>query len=473
MKAPRLFLKIFGGFWLICLVIFGSLIGLQFIITSTNDIIPTPLLDDIDRITLALETADIHTDRQLLKTLRNVRRQLPLRQSFRVLIVDDSASLIGKFSPPPEFMSFMHASIGSDTLQKKEDKHLFMIGPQVVNLAYATRYVYFLDHKPKGIKGVMFVLKQYIPLFVLLIISISGVFCYVLARHIVKPVYALIERSQRLAAGDLSARVDAQYLKRRDEFADLCVNFNDMAKSLEQNMDEHKRLLASISHELRSPITRINIAKGLYQRIVADYIVTAPADVQVNIQKWHKQIDDELVALNEMIELLLTYSRKRLMLQQAEKHIFNVHDVLHYLYQNLKIEAHTLDKAFEFESDVASLTLELAVEPTQLKSAFENVMRNALDYAESGVRVSLTRNDTHLLIRVSDDGPGIPESEMDKIFMPFYRVSDSRTRQTGGIGMGLAITQNTIEALGGMIDVETVLPHGVCFKLCIPLYAEK
>lgn len=275
----------------------------------------------------------------------------------------------------------------------------------------------------------------------------AGIVCYGLARHFASPVRRLRGVARRFAAGDLSARVGKDPLvKRRDELAELAKEFDDMAQQIEslvtrqeQLLDSQRRLLGDISHELRSPLTRLALASGLLQRKVSD-----------DAKPLLSRIDRESERLNILIGQLLTLARLD---------VIPVPDILEPVDLNAILQDLVNDAAFEASGRNVKIELATAGEcvlegsADLLRSAFENVLRNAIRYTAEGTSVSveLACNSGRPSLTVSDHGPGVPEKDLPHLFEPFYRVAEARDRQSGGVGLGLAIAERTVRLHGGSV----------------------
>lgn len=295
---------------------------------------------------------------------------------------------------------------------------------------------------------------------ILIAVLISGLVCYLLAKYLTSPIKRLRTATQKLASGDLSARAGVPESRRHDEMAELMRDFDRMAERLQGLMDAQKRLLTDISHELRSPLARLNVALELARQRSGNEAAGAL-----------DRIDRETSRLNEMIEQLLTIVR----LEGGDASPIKSEVDLGELIREV-----AKDAAFEAQSrhcQVAVLVVDGCIvtgNPSLLHSAIENVVRNALRYTQEGttVHVSLEALDTtQALVRVTDSGPGVPDDSLDKLFRPFYRIDDARGRQTGGVGLGLSITERAVSLHGGTIRAANRPEGGLMVEIRLPLAA--
>jgi two-component system, OmpR family, sensor histidine kinase CpxA len=294
-------------------------------------------------------------------------------------------------------------------------------------------------------------------------VLVSGIVCYFLGRYLTSDVRRLRAATQQLAAGDLSARADAPRGRRRDEIAQLVRDFNTMASRLQDLVTAQSRLLNDISHELRSPLARLSVALGLaWQRSGPD------------AHSVLERIEMEATRLNELIGRLLTLAR----LEGGEDGIQRTPIALDELVLDIAKDA-------DFEAQSRQCRVRCVIQdeitvfgsPSLLHSAVENVVRNAMRHTREGteVEIHLTRESSgkhEAVVRVVDHGPGVPQESLDKLFRPFYRLDDARGRQTGGVGLGLAITERAVRLHGGTVRATNRAEGGLMVEIRLPLDVE-
>ncbi len=288
----------------------------------------------------------------------------------------------------------------------------------------------------------------------------SGLVCYLLARYLTAPVVRLRAATQRLATGDLSARAGVPRSRRHDEMAELVRDFDAMAERLEKLVNAQSRLLNDISHELRSPLARLNVALGLARQRTGPEAHTAL-----------ERIDLEANRLNELIGELLTIARLESGDQSRQKSPIHLGELIEEIAKDADFEAQSRD--CHVECAIAQDSIVTGT-PILLHSAIENVVRNATRYTEegTGVQVRLEAGQgpggAEAVIRVTDSGPGVPEDALDKLFRPFYRIDDARGRQTGGVGLGLAITERAVRLHGGTVSAANRPQGGLMVEIRLP-----
>jgi two-component system sensor histidine kinase CpxA len=290
----------------------------------------------------------------------------------------------------------------------------------------------------------------------------SGLVCYLLSWFMTKPIVRLRAAARQLAAGDLTARTGAPRSARRDEVAGLMRDFDAMAERLETLMKAQSRLLNDISHELRSPLARLNVALGLARQ---------RSDVE-NADMLDR-IELEASRLNELIGRILTLAR----LEDGEQQVPQTPVPPDELILNVAEDA-------EFEAQARHCHVHTVIpegdwgvrgNASLLHSAIENVVRNAIRYTQERTSVEIELADEHppagpeAVLKVSDSGPGVPPDALAKLFEPFYRLDDARGRLTGGVGLGLAITERAVRFHGGRVSASNRAEGGLQVELRLPL----
>jgi two-component system sensor histidine kinase CpxA len=292
-----------------------------------------------------------------------------------------------------------------------------------------------------------------------LLILISAPFCFFLGRYTARPVIEISEASRRFASGDLSTRVETTALHRYDEIGDLAADFNQMAQRLEDLIKGQQKLLGDISHELRSPLARLQIALEILEK------KSAEAD-----KTMLKRIDTEIERLNALIGKLLELNRISSGTQTLIKQKTSLNQLLEKICENGRFEASVRHVSIELS---ASENIIVEADASLVEQAIENILRNAIKYSpeNSQVKVRLQACPSQKIasVIISDQGEGIGEKHLEKIFEPFYRCQEARDRKTGGVGLGLAIARQAILAHNGKINLENLDEGGLRAEIIIPL----
>ncbi|MBW3635748.1 MAG: HAMP domain-containing protein [Armatimonadetes bacterium] len=308
-------------------------------------------------------------------------------------------------------------------------------------------------------RGQAYQIAQLISVFVA-----AGIVAFGLARYLTAPTVKLRRATHQLAGGDLSTRVGPAMGRRRDELADLGRDFDLMAARIEELMLSQRRLLGDISHELGSPLARLNVALELAQQ---------GADEET--RGYLARIERESGRLNTLIGQLLTLTR----LENARPDAHSgASDEVASVDLSQLVEDVCADADFEAQRLGRSVKLErndpcrIAGNAELLRSAVENVVRNAVLHApqSSSVEVALSmENPQTALVRVRDYGSGVPNEALSQLFRPFYRVAEARDRQSGGVGLGLSITQRAVAFHGGTVEAFNAHGGGLLIEMRLPV----
>ena len=284
---------------------------------------------------------------------------------------------------------------------------------------------------------------------------VSGLICYLLARYLTAPIVQLRNASRQLAAGELSARAAIASQKRNDEVGELVRDFNSMAAQIENLVSSQRQLISDVSHELRSPLARLIVAMDLArERKGGD-----PA-----FDRMEKDFD----RLSEMVGRLLTVARLDAVPSIEMTTTLNLSLLVGDVTSDAEFAAHERQRSVKLEKEDE---IYVRGNGDLLRSAIENVVLNALRYTapDTSVEVRLRREAGSASLSVRDHGPGVPESELANIFRPFYRVSDARDQQSGGIGLGLAITDRVVRLHSGSLRAVNPYGGGLEVQIRIPI----
>jgi len=447
-----LFVRIFLSFWLAQALFFvlAILVTLAFRPrSSTWEALRTSVLND------AVSAYEEGNEQQLRQYLNN----LDQTQHVRAYLFDEHGVEVsqrgapdwamrvatgGPRSPHDGFL-FPAPPVQRDSRASSDGKHRYTI---VMGLPPGPRV--FIG--PKGV-----------PLTGLIIGFItSGLVCYLLSWYLTKPIVRLRTAARQLAAGDMTARAGAPALSRRDEVSGLMRDFDAMAERLETLLKAQSRLLNDISHELRSPLARLNVALGLARQ-------------RANLQNTDMldRIELEASRLNELIGRILTLARLEDGEQLVPQTPVPVDELVANVVEDAEFEAQA--RNCHVNSVIPEGSWEVCGNASLLHSALENVVRNAIRYTQEGTAVQVELSNggqggaPEAIIRVADAGPGVPPDALEKLFEPFYRLDEARGRHTGGVGLGLAITERAVRFHGGKVRAYNRGGNGLIVEIRLPL----
>jgi two-component system sensor histidine kinase CpxA len=301
------------------------------------------------------------------------------------------------------------------------------------------------------------------PLSILAAIAVSGIITALLAKILVRPIARLRMTALELASGNLKARANGmkRQMSKGDEVSALVRDFNRMADQIESLIGTQKQLIRDVSHELRSPLSRLSVALELLREDTNEQSI-------VHVERIARETD----RLNRLIGQLLELSR----LEAIEglgtrKECVQVADIVQEVASNAAYEASSRScnvRAVILDQITVYANAEL------LHSAIDNLVRNAIRYTDVGRDVIVTldrlgqRPGGTARLSVRDFGPGVPEDKITALCMPFYRVDTARSKETGGTGVGLAIADRAIRLHGGSLSLRNHPEGGLEVTVLIP-----
>ena len=280
----------------------------------------------------------------------------------------------------------------------------------------------------------------------LLLFLLTGVVCtaYFFQKRLLRPVRLLDDGVERLSKGDLNVAVP---VLTRDEFGVLTNAFNKMVGRVRQMVQARDQLLLDVSHELRSPLTRLKVALALL-----------PEDEN------RTGMVGDLNEMEAMIAELLEMERIR----DGRGIRRETHDLLSVL-REVAEDYRKGPPGIGIVSPVRELWLD--IDKDKIKTVFRNLLENAVKFGlpdSRAVEIDLEQGADKVTVRICDDGPGIPQTDIPNLFEPFFRVDRSRSKKTGGYGLGLSICKRIMEVHGGSIAVTNNPGRGASFVLSFP-----
>lgn len=429
-------LKIFLSFWLVCALLLAT-------ISQLPDDGPGPrLLDHVSQ-----------NGRVAMTLLES--RGAGLCREFATAVLTDSRLFIllrdasGSSVCAPDGLAFETARRSTDGTRDREVVEASVVsnaGHAFVVVGIPQRGFRALAARPRFPLGTL-----------LAALVISGIACFLLARYLTRPLVGVRDASRRLASGDLTARAGPDAARRRDEIGDLVGDFDQMAARLEALVHAQTQLLSDISHELRSPLARLNVALELARRKAGD---EATADLD--------RIEREAERMNELVGRLLALARAENAGAPPDLAPVAVDDLVRHIADDAAYEAQQQRKRVQVDAPAGGATV--AGDARLIASAIDNVVRNAVRHTADGsdVTIAVAGDPTHVEVQVRDRGPGVPAAELERIFSPFHRVDHGRDRDRGGVGLGLAIARRAVVVHGGTIAAANAADGGLVVTIRLP-----
>jgi two-component system sensor histidine kinase CpxA len=285
---------------------------------------------------------------------------------------------------------------------------------------------------------------------------VSAVTCLLLTRYFVDPIRKLQRSTESFGRGNLASRPDASLLERKDELGDLSRTIGQMSSRIGTLLSSQRNFLIQVSHELGSPLSRMNVALALARRKASPALLP-----ELN------RIQGDSSELNSMVQQLLRLARLESGLEQEEEEVYSLHELLQQVCLDNQFTAEQTSKQVYL---LSSPQINMRGYRELLKRALDNILRNAIRFTPEGGRVEvdvLSRSNDLIVIQVKDSGIGVQDDKLDAIFEPFVRASSDRS----GAGLGLAIARQAVHANRGTIRALNRVEGGLLIEVSLPLFA--
>ncbi|MCG9697875.1 ATP-binding protein [Shewanella sp. Isolate11] len=447
----RIFIKLLLSFWL-CSSLIIAIVGILPILQEHHDNakIEPQLLKVLEQAAVYIqqrpELVEYNPNRQQFHRLKDMENK-----PVRFYLLNDKGEVLNTDRIARPMRRFMLLAEDAGHPISHHFRHEILFGPHEFEVQ-GKKYSLYGRLGEMHPKPWFFFFAENIVLTLVFAIILSGLLCGILAWHLGKPLYSLKRSVEAVARGELNHRADRYTTERKDEIGQLAIAFNAMADSIESMVCNQQRLISGVSHELRTPLTRLQLSLALARK-------KGQSSTEM------ERIGYEAEQLETMISELLELSRSKLHLHEV-KHTLSVSETLGQVLDDAEFEAEQMQKQLIIDID-EQLSFPLA--PRPLARAIENLLRNAIRYAKQHICIRAQMMSDHLLIEVTDDGPGIEnESDLEDIFNPFYRPQTARERESGGWGLGLAIAKAAIDSHYGTIEASNVKPHGLKVSIKLP-----
>jgi two-component system sensor histidine kinase CpxA len=282
---------------------------------------------------------------------------------------------------------------------------------------------------------------------------VSAVTCLLLTRYFIEPIRKLQRSTESFGRGNLDSRPDASLLERKDELGDLSRTISQMSTRIGTLLSSQKNFLIQVSHELGSPLSRLNVALALARRKASPALIPELNRIQVDSSE-----------LNSMVQQLLRLARLESGLEQEEEEVYSLRELLQEVCLDNQFTAEQTSKQVHL---LSSPQINMRGHRELLKRALDNILRNAIRFTPEGSRVEvdvLSRLDDIVVIQVRDSGLGVQDDKLDAIFEPFVRASSDRS----GAGLGLAIAKQAVHANRGTVRALNREEGGLLIEVSLP-----
>ena len=372
-------------------------------------------------------------------------------EHVQVTLFENGVNLLDWPAVPP-LMRHLPQLLSSDSIVLRPMPEVLLVGQKIVGSDGVARQLVLV----RGPKAPHAKLVQLLGVQIALSMLVIGGVGWWVARSIARPVAALQQAAQRMAAGDLSSRVGGQYPQARDELGLLAREFDYMAGRIEALVAHERGVLQDVSHELRSPLARLQLILELARQESGDG--AAPH---------FQRAEHEIARLDLLIGELLTLSRMEADLPGMTRDPVDLGALASDCLAEVELDAGSHGVRLRLD---AAEPLEVSGNVQLLARALDNLLSNAIKFGAGGeVLLRLAQKGGQAELSVRDHGPGVPEAELQKLFRPFFRGANAVRAE--GHGLGLAIVERIARAHGGQAVAANAAGGGLCVTLSLPLVA--
>lgn len=440
----NLFFKIFLWFMATCGLMVGVVLFLNYTV-QTEPVVSRWRINIHERMKIYADTGSQIYETEGIEGLKKFTERLKIVNTITEvdIVSTDGKILISDVEDPRVYKSLIDKALQDGEVHIEPNKPRSSVAGKVFKTGGGITYVMIIRWTwPEPVPVLGETRLKYLRGIGLFLTAL--IVCYALARYISSPITKVRKATQKLADGDLSTRVADKVGNRRDELQELARDFDIMADRIEKLITSQQRLSRDISHELRSPLARLNVALEIAKQKVGPEAESLLA-----------RIENESQRLNEMISRLLTLSSLESGSRDFDKAEVNLSKLVANIAADAEFEAKGNNKQVIL---IQNDEFKLIGNEVLLLSAIENVLRNAVKYTDEGsvVEVSLKTVGDSAFITIRDFGGGVPENELKNLFKPFYRIGEARDRGTGGSGLGLAIAEQAVKAHNGTITARNI-----------------
>lgn len=381
--------------------------------------------------------------------------------AFKLHIADARGNSLRPAALPSGALDLVQRTLASGSVQAQDWTSHPLIA-QLVNDSRGRPFVILLE-LPAGLVQLLAQMSHALLLRFAAALAASGLVCFLMVRYLTAPIRKLQAAVRKFAKGDLSVRVASKIGSRQDEIAELGRDFDSMAARIETLMNAHEQLLRDVAHELRSPLTRLNVALEIARKHGNSQMTGYLDRISIEAQQLSRLIT-QVLTLSRLENIAVELHLEPVCLERLIERI--VHDA------NFEVQAGGFSVAFHCERSIY-----LTADGRLLHSAIENVVRNALRFSPRDAQVEISQIESiyegkpTALVTISDRGPGVPPEALNDLFNPFFRVEDKPGRASGGAGIGLAIAFRAVNLHGGSILAINRPGGGLTVEIRLPMEA--
>ena len=385
-------------------------------------------------------------------------RGVVVNPAYTVLFdTNQEADLIGKVFMRDILKTAFEGDQAHALNRTESDIHMMSVAVPVKTSGRIVGAVYLIESVSDIDKTIGYI-KMNLFLFSALISILVGMLSLGMSYIVTSPVDEVISVAKEISKGNFEKRIA---VKGHNELAQMAQTLNFMSSELENLEEKRKKFVSDVSHELKTPLATI--------KLICDSIVSAQDPDPAMTQEFLGDLSEEVDRLTRIVERLLALTK--LDSQQDDLNLTPVDFVVMLNAISRKLTTNAEAKDIVLYTDFTAEALEpILLDYDKIWEAVYNITDNAIKYSPAGgfVKMSLMKDDHNIIVRVEDNGPGIPDNEKEHIFERFYRLDDSRARDTGGTGLGLAIAKEAVALHGGRIEVSSEGQVGSIFSIYLP-----
>lgn len=364
-------------------------------------------------------------------------------ENTRVAIVNSKLTAVAGGDIPEEYLDKF--TLGRKVYWKI---HLYLDYDPVIEFRFADKRHHFLIELPQRMRPGSYWPATRAFLNFLLPLALLMLVVHALYRHIMRPLRILQNATKQFASGKLDVRARPRLKKRHDELAQMSDTFDEMAERIQTLVETQRLLIADLSHEMRTPITRLELALDAIEHGDDQALRRARSDI---------------LSMRQLAEDSLTLAWLETEKPSLNDESLDLVDLLECLVEAAQFEFPAMTISTQFPDDAPLHQSNHRA----LGQAIENILRNALRYTPQAkvVNIMLDSNNDHYTLTIADQGPGVPDIYLEEIFKPFFRVEKSRQRNSNSFGLGLSLAKRQVEAVGGHVRAENVRAENVCTEI--------
>lgn len=460
-------LKVLGWFWLTLLLCTLSIIIPAYVIQqlTDNDHLRAKDREIVKQMAVRIDEA-IAANNGNITALDHTVGIIERRMPYQWFVIDNNMQVVGKSAPLSKslvarfdsrrFWYFMQ----SDYLRDVNIEWTRLMGPAPLPSHPELKVVLWRSERPR--LGDIFRSMPWWSMAAIFVL-VTSLMSYLLVRSIAAPLNRLGQAFNAVGQGQLSHKVNIDHPKSQDkrfaanaQFARLFEQFNDMTARITALIQNQRRQSADISHELRTPLTRLQMTLALVRKKSHDETILPLLE----------RAERESELLNLHIKRLSDLTTMEAQAIQQGRQLLSANELLDALCEDAAFEAKEI--GIDWQHTLCDATLNVYEEP--FATAIENVVRNAFKYARSAVTLWCEKDAQHFTVIICDDGPGVAPDELDKLTKAFYRTDSARNSDTGGLGLGLAITAEAMRLNQGQIAFALTKSGGLKVTLTFALH---